>query len=246
MINTIQLICFPFAGAGPSFFYAWNKHRQPGVKICPVQIAGRERLINEAPFTRIQDAADALAPQVLEFASKGPVALFGHCFLGSILAYEAALRLLDRMPSALKHVFLSAARTPEARVPQVDTAALDDDNFVRFIETTTNYSHPALADPDLRDILLPSLRADFLMDETYVPSEIRALPCPITVAIAGADTFVSRGQVLGWKSYTARKFDVMEFDGPHMYLVEQSKELLGRIAESLMAADTFPASTSDY
>src|SRR5262245_21015531 len=110
--TAIPLVCIPFAGAGASFYHAWSKLGVDGVSIQPLQLPGRERRIADEPFTNIYRAADALVPEVLALAKGKPVAMFGHCFMGSVLAYEITRRLLERDPASVRYLFISASRTP--------------------------------------------------------------------------------------------------------------------------------------
>src|SRR4051812_12399133 len=109
------LVCIPFAGAGPSFYHAWSRLGVSGLKLIPVQLAGRERRIADEPFNDLHKAADAMVAEVLAAAVREPVAIFGHCFMGSVLAYELTLRLLDRAKGSVRHLFVSSSRTPAVR-----------------------------------------------------------------------------------------------------------------------------------
>lgn len=230
--NSVRLICFPFAGAGASFFHAWSKFGIDGLEICPVQLAGRERRIADDPFTNMHEAADALLPEVIATAKGEPVALFGHCFMGSVLAYELALRLLDKNPESVRHLFVSASRVP-AVAKQFGAEQLSDDLFLDMVKSVTGYRHPAFEIPEMRELLLPALRADFQMDETYLPRGFKALSIPITAIMATNDEFVSKEQVSEWRSYTTSTFELMPIEGGHMYLAENALPLVQLISNQL-------------
>src|SRR5207244_446690 len=42
-LMNIPLLCLPFAGAGASFYTAWDAIRVPGVDVVPLLLPGRER-----------------------------------------------------------------------------------------------------------------------------------------------------------------------------------------------------------
>lgn len=230
--NSTRLICFPFAGVGPSFFHAWSKLGVDGLEILPVQLAGRERRIADDPFTNMHEAADALLPEVIAAAKDEPVALFGHCFMGSVLAYELAIRLLDKNKNAVKHLFVSASRTPGVG-KKFGVEQLTDDAFLDLVKSVTGYQHPAFEIPEMRELLLPTLRADFKMDETYSCRDFTALPIPITAIVATNDEFVAKEQVSEWKFYTTNTFELVPIEGGHMYLAENALPLVQLISNQL-------------
>jgi surfactin synthase thioesterase subunit len=230
----VPLVCLPFAGGGASFFHPWNRLGLTGVKAAPLQLPGRERRLDEQPYRNLHAAADGLLPAALEAAGSGPVALFGHCFLGAALAYELTRRIVGTGRNQVVHLFVSAARPPSAgRVSEV--AGLTDDQFLAHVEKTTGYRHDAFDIPDLRELLMPALRADFEMDETYTPVDTEPLDVPVTAVSATGDTFVSWDEVNRWQEVTTAKFSLVEMPGGHMYLADEVRPLLDLISATIAA-----------
>jgi surfactin synthase thioesterase subunit len=228
------LFCFPFAGAGPSFYHSWSRLGVEGLEVRPVQLAGRERLVDEPAFTDLHAAADALAAQVLSASGGEPTALFGHCFMGCVLAFEVALRLTERDDRAVRHLFVSASRPP-AEQRRIGAASMSDDDFVAMVKSSTGYEHPALDIPEMREMLLPTLRADFAMDESYAPRGNRPISAPITAIVAADDPLATREQVSRWAAYTSGAFDLAQVAGAHMYLASDPIPLLEMIVKTLSA-----------
>ena len=188
------LVCLPFAGAGASFFRGW---RSDALRVLPVQLAGREERFTETPSTDVAQAVDDALPRVLERIEGGErVALFGHS-MGAVLAFEFARRIsaVDDVP--LARLFVSGAPGPWSHREHRATG-LDDEGFLAQVELFSGYSHPALDDPELRALLLPTLRADVEMHENYRPSPGDPLTAPITTMRGRADTLVSAEQVAEW------------------------------------------------
>ncbi|GHJ41523.1 thioesterase II family protein [Streptomyces sp. TS71-3] len=232
--NELPLVCLPFAGGGASFFHPWNRMGLSGVVAVPLQLPGRERRLAERPYRDLHAAADGLLPATLEAAAGGPVALFGHCFLGAVLAYELARRLTDTARNDVVHLFVSAARPPTAG-PVSDVSGLTDDAFLAHVEKTTGYRHAAFDSPELRELLLPALRADFAMDEGYTPLGADPLDVPVTAVAASDDSFVSRDEVARWADMTTAGFSMAELPGEHMYLADDPGPLLELISATVGA-----------
>ncbi|MFJ6384923.1 thioesterase II family protein [Kitasatospora sp. NPDC092039] len=234
----MPLVCLPFAGSGAGFYRTWNG-APPGLKVIALQLPGREELFLEEPFTDASEAASALAPRVRELVGgEAPFALFGHS-LGAVLAYELARELGGR--SGLRHLFVSGSPGPGSGRAQRATG-LDDEEFLARVGEFAGYRHAAFDDPDLRELLLPLLRADVAMHENYVPASTAPLPLPVTSLRGADDRLVSRAQAEEWRTTTEVSFTYRELPGSHMYLVDSPEALLTTVTGELRDGDTAPAS----
>ncbi|WP_042369316.1 thioesterase II family protein [Streptacidiphilus neutrinimicus] len=239
MSDRTTLVCLPFAGAGASFYRPWQRQAEPlGLDVLPLQLPGRERRIDEEPYRDATVAAGALHAELLA-ALGGPgegrgahrVALFGHS-LGAVLAYELARRLVATPGVRLVGLFASGSPHPaEPRSRQA--TGLDDDAFLARVNEFAGYTHEALQDPEMRELILPTLRADVEMHESYRPADETALPVPVTALRGSADTLVTRDELAAWARTTDVAFRAVELDGGHMYLTESAPELLRIVAEHL-------------
>ncbi|MFG3198389.1 thioesterase II family protein [Streptomyces sp. NPDC048208] len=229
MINT--LVCLPFAGGGASFYRAWQDLPDYAPRVAPLQLPGREERFIENPFRDVLDAADALAPQVAASADGVPFALFGHS-LGAVIAFEIARRLDTDGEGRPVHLFVSGSPGPWTGRAQRATG-LDDDEFLARVREFAGYQHDALADPDLRDLLLPALRADVEMHENYKAVSEDPLSIPITALRGADDQLVTRKQAEEWKDATTAAFQVLEPEGGHMYLTSSPLPVIDAVAAAL-------------
>ncbi|MDQ0195343.1 thioesterase II family protein [Paenibacillus wynnii] len=226
--SPIKLICFPFAGAGASFYSGWNEFFDSSIEVLPIQLPGRERLIAEEPYRNIHVAADDFAKMIEEEGGNSLIALFGHCFLGATLAFEVARRLESRGNVKLIRLFVSAASSPK-NTRDYSLSSYSDDQFLEAVEKLTGFVHHAFAIPELRELLLPTLRADFEMDETYINESGCSINTPITGMFAADDSFVVKDDVALWKECTSGDFELFQVTGEHMYITstaEQAKEII--------------------
>ncbi|WP_435297997.1 thioesterase II family protein [Streptomyces sp. YPW6] len=222
------LVCLPFAGGGAGFYRAWKDLPDRAPRIVPLQLPGREELFIEDPFLDVIDAADALAPRAADLAGPGPVSLFGHS-LGAVLAYEIARRLADHPVVELRHLYVSGSPGPwTGRTRRA--SGLPDDAFLSRVQEFAGYEHDALADPDMRELLLPVLRADVEMHENYKPVSDEPLRIPVTSLRATDDHLVTREQAEEWRTTTTEAFRLVEPEGGHMYLIDSPLPLLDAIA----------------
>lgn len=231
------LVCLPFAGAGASFFKKWQPLAAPGLRIVAVQPPGREERFVDDPFTTVAEVADEARDRLLPALAPGErVALFGHS-LGAVLAYELAHRLAGRVPVA--RLFVSGSPGPWQRRTDGATG-LGDDEFLARVSRFAGYRHPAMDDPEMREMLLPLLRADVEMHESYAAVPGQALPVPVTAVRGRDDDLVDPAGCAQWARATTAGFDLVELDGGHMYLAEGEAALLRLIADRLEGAPAGP------
>ena len=197
-----------------------------------MQLPGREARIREAPYRRMDTLADALAASIGELCG-GPqattYALFGHS-MGALIAHELAHRLLERGAPAPAHLFVSGARAPQ--LPRDDDRmlhTLPDAEFQAALRDLNGTPELVLADRELMELMLPTLRADFELCETYRPPARGPLPCPITAFGGDQDREVSAAAVQAWQQCTRGAFEVVSLEGDHFFLIARGAQLLEHI-----------------
>jgi len=224
------LICLPFGGAGASFFQSWQALAPEGLGILPIRLPGREERFEEPPLTDVARAVDEAYLQVTEELRGGErIVLFGHS-LGAVLSYELAHHLAHETDIA--GLVVSGSPDPWNGRPSRATG-LPDDEFVAQVERFTGYAHPAMADPEVRELVLPVLRADIEMHENYRPASDAPLSIPVLAVRGRDDGLVSASETEGWSRATTGPFATVEFDGGHMYLIDAAGVLLTEIGVRL-------------
>jgi surfactin synthase thioesterase subunit len=227
----IPLICLPFAGSGASFYRAWAEFDVSTLEIVALQLPGHEERFLEPLTTDVIAAAREFAAEVVRIAAdRGPIALFGHS-LGAVLAYETAREVLRTDPELVWHLFVSGSPGPWTRRNQRATGA-EDSEFIARVSQFAGYRHDAFAEADLRELLLPVLRADVAMHEDYRPVSDEPIGIAITALRGIDDQLVSRSQAEQWRAATSGRFTMAELPGGHMYLADSSWELLEFVGRS--------------
>jgi len=230
---TLRIFCFPHAGGGSSLYARWRSAFGDDVEVCPVVLPGREARMHEPRFHRIADVMDpvmdALAPSM-----NVPFAIFGHS-LGAILAFEVARRA-TAAGCPLQLLMVSGRRAPHLHVHRTPIHRLDDAAFVAAVERLNGTPEQVLRDELLRRAFLPSLRADFELNETYVPLPGRALRCEIVGFMGASDPEVSESELIAWREVTSGEFRHHVLAGDHFYLQPCPDELLQLVATHLSRA----------
>ncbi|AHH95955.1 thioesterase II family protein [Kutzneria albida] len=229
----VTLICLPFAGAGASVFSPWRRRRKE-FEVRALQLPGRENLIDDQPCTKVSDAVGALMREVSAKVGGGDVILFGHS-LGAILAFELARALEAEGRLAVRHLFASGSPDPWY-VREERATGLSEDEFIHQVELFAGYEHPALRDPELRELILPTLRADVEMHEAYRAEPGAKINAPITAVLGEQDTLVPVRRAEGWQAATGGAFRTSCTAGGHMYLSEDPDAVLDLVAATVREA----------
>lgn len=232
MTEKIYLFCFPFGGAGVSMYNGWNELFDDNVEIVPMPLPGRERLIDHEPYRNLHTAAKDFAEYINENYSDKKMAFFGHCFLGSVMAYEV-IRILEKKNGLeIIGLFVSAGFTPDSKRDYC-LDLTNEDEFINGVEKLTGYKNDALEIPELRELLLPALIADFEMDINYCNKDTTLIKTPIVAIYAENDTFVPKEEVAKWANYTQNEFSLHKVQGVHLYIVENKEEAIDIIKDRL-------------
>ncbi|GAA4433956.1 alpha/beta fold hydrolase [Actinokineospora soli] len=215
-----RLVCFPHAGGTAAAFRGWGAHARADVEVLAVRYPGRQDRIAEP-------CIDAMAPLVAElvtaFAGLAPLPtiLFGHS-MGASVAHEVA-RALPVPPVLLA---VSGRRPPHLlRIRDVQ----GDDAIVADVKRLGEAGSAALDHPELRDLLLPAIRADYHLVRTYRPGALPPIPVPIAAHTATDDPEAPPEDVRGWAELTTAGFDSTVWPGGHFYLVEHEAALVRAI-----------------
>lgn len=225
------LLCVPFAGAGASFFHPWRALSAGRWRVVLVELPGRERRILETPYRNVVEAAKKSVDEIAATLGEGVrTVLFGHS-LGAVLAYEL-VHLLSTCDVRVERLVVSGSPGPWTQRERRATGLPDKDFFAR-VEEFAGFRHDALDHPEMRELILPVLRADCEMHENYIPSTDEPVSVPISSVRGSSDGLVSAEQAGEWRKATTGEFSYTEFPGNHMYLVDRAREVLDMIeAES--------------
>lgn len=232
-----RLIGFPYGGGGPQAFRDWPDELGESVEVLAAHLPGRGSRLGEPPLDDLATLVEALADDLAQHTDK-PFAFFGHS-VGALLAFEVAAALQERgLPTPLR-VFASAHQAPH--VPHAG-ATMHDLPQVELVEVVRRLGlvpADALADEELLSLILPPLRADFALSETYRCPEDATLSVPIT-ALGGSDDDLATAQDLAaWARHTDRGFEVRMYRGDHFYTTTQlpalAADLVDRVEADLAA-----------
>jgi surfactin synthase thioesterase subunit len=224
-----RLFCFPHAGVGPSVFRGWPDQIPADIEVCLIQLPGREGRLRERLHLSIETLVPSLIEEMLPLLDR-PFAFYGHS-LGATVAFECARRVRRNLRLEPVHMFIGASQAPQLAWTHSLMRSLPEDQFLG--EMAKRYGAlPAevMTEREMRALVVPILRADITMIETYVHLPEPPLSSDITVFGGLKDHMVKRSELESWRDQTSGRFRLQMFDGNHLFLKSHKDQLLLSIA----------------
>jgi medium-chain acyl-[acyl-carrier-protein] hydrolase len=146
--------------------------------------------------------------------------------MGALLSFELVRQLRRAYNLFPVCLFVSGRGAPQLPEPDRPIHALPDAGFVKEIRRLNGTREKVLAHAELMQLLLPVLRADFALCETYTYSPEAPLDCPISAFGGLADPRVNRERLQAWCDQTRAAFSLSMLPGDHFFLHTASSLLL--------------------
>ena len=199
--HPIRLFCFACSGASAMAFAPWRAALPAWLDVQPVELPGHGWRGDEPLQVDMHALAASLADELAPMIN-GPYLMLGHS-IGGVVALEVAHALVAlgvEPPGALIAELHRLDGTPRA----------------------------VFDDPELLAMVLPVLRADFLLGDRYRPPQRRPLPCALHV-FGGRDDSVAVSALTAWEAECSGPFHLQMCTGGHFFLHRQRADFLERL-----------------
>jgi medium-chain acyl-[acyl-carrier-protein] hydrolase len=232
---SVRLFCFPYAGGSPLSFRGWADSLPDWVELYAANLPGRGNRLREPSYTSLTELTRALAQGIEQYLDKR-FAFFGHS-MGALLCFELA-RLLRRErgiePACL---FVSAHRAPHLRDPSPPVHSLPDAEFLEKLRHLNGTPQEILSNEELMQFMMPILRADFEVLETYSYLPDFPATCPIEAYGGLQDVEAGYEELSAWRDHTSNSFTLRMFPGDHFFINASRQILLHQITRALSKLD---------
>ena len=225
------MFCFPYAGGAAVVYRNWGEILPVTVQVIPVELPGRGARLKEAPFVSLPALIGDLSEVILPLLDM-PFVFFGHS-MGAVIAFELAQCLRRKYDCEPQAVFVAGRRAPQ--IPDSDPVSynLPKEEFIEELSRLEGTPKEVLEHAELMELMIPLLRADFQLVQTYNYVQDVPLRCPIIVYGGMQDYDVSRDLLLPWKELTSSRFALYMLPGDHFFLRSSHHLLLELLTREL-------------
>ncbi|MCC6806940.1 MAG: thioesterase [Deltaproteobacteria bacterium] len=220
-----MLFCLPPAGGGASLFRNWGKRLGPDIEVWPAHLPGRETRINDPFITDMAVMSRELAAAMRQCTEK-PYAIFGHS-MGAIVGFAA----MAHLPTPPVRFFPSGMWPPDRPSPD-PWGHLNDAELTERLRKLDGFPKVVLDTPEMREMLLPVVRADALLADEWVTPAIK-VNCPITAFGGQRDTLAPAADVHRWAEWTVMDMEPVDVDGGHDFIATHEEQICATIRRHL-------------
>ena len=231
-----KLVVLPHGGGSASYYRSFAKSFPSSVEVAVVQYPGREDRIGEDPLITMASLVDELAPRLARYADRG-TSMFGHS-MGASVGYEVARRL-ERL-WGLRIGLLVVSGRPGPVHQEQGLKHRDDDVLWAELGRLGGTDSRMLESSVLREALLPVLRADYTLVETYSATFGPELTVPIAACGGQDDPEVEPWKLKSWAEVTTGPFSSRTFPGEHFYLTSDAMNDVVRWVSDHLAGSAQP------
>lgn len=226
---TQRLFCLPYAGGNATIFREWASRLPEFVDVIPLHPPGRGSRFHEPLLWQMDEIVEQVTAAIAPLLDK-PYILFGHS-MGASVAYEVARSIAKQIMPAPKCLIVAGRKAPH--LPKKRTIHhLPDEQFLDEIIRMDGTPEVLMEHPEIIDLILPVLRADFTAIETYQSKPDPPLNCRI-VALDGSEESGSEEAVESWRGYTTDSFRREIVPGGHFFLRGDARRMFEIINEEL-------------
>lgn len=228
---SLRLFCFPHAGGSAHIYRSWQRFLPSEIEVCPVEIPGRGMLMHQDAYTKLPALVEHIASELHPHFSV-PFAFFGHS-MGSLISFELARYLRRHNAVAPVYLFVSGNTAPQLPRQKPPMYNLGHQEFLDALHSLNGTPEEILENPELMQLMVPLLRADFEMVETYQYRPELPLDCPIAAFGGFEDQDAEQEELQSWELQTTEAFSLDMFSGDHFFLRAVQPLLLEKIRTKL-------------
>lgn len=217
----VRLYCLSHAGGSGSEFARWIDPDER-MEIWGLRYPGRGTRHRDRLYQRLSQLVAAL---VAEVDFEPPFAFFGHS-MGALVAFELTRALRSAGRTEPTSLWLSACPAPQLPRPELPVHQLPDSQLLDALaHRYRTIPDEVRRNPELSGLVVPYLRSDHEIVETYVHQPGEPVRSDTHVCYA-TDDVISMDRLAPWSEVTAAPPTFHAFSGGHFYLDDHRDALI--------------------
>jgi len=240
----LKMFCFPYAGGTALVFKKWADLLPSTVEVISVELPGRGVRLREPAHVSLPPLIDELEEVIWPLLDK-PFVFFGHS-MGALIAFELARTLRRKYDHEPRALFVSGCRGPQTPRSEPITYNLPHDEFIDELIKMDGTPKEVIEHAELMELMIPLLRADFQLVQTYTYLPDAPLRCPITIYGGLQDNHVPRELLPRWKELTSSRCWLHMLPGDHFFVRSSQAQLLKLLTHELQEIMIYSRANSAY
>ncbi len=184
---SMRLFVFPHAGAGSSAYHAMAKaFKDFGIEVVIAAYPGREIRFSTKPAQSMEELVADFQTHMTGILELGPFAFYGHS-MGALACFEYTKKLVAQGQDTPRFLILTGRQAPSIQGLDLKMSHMPDKDFIQAVGLRYNaIPQEVINTPELLELLIPALRADFnlVAEHQYRPAIKLSAP---TILINGSD-----------------------------------------------------------
>lgn len=230
-----RIFCLPHAGGSASLYRKWADALPADTELIAVQYPGREERLNEPCIDNMAELVSALIQSLLRqpHLLHQPYILFGHS-MGAAVAYELCVRLQQHNQRLPCQLVVSASEGPGCIKVTALHQAKEQALLEEIVRLNADLTY-LMQMPELTELILPSLKSDYTLIETYgaAPPSRHTVRTSVTAMVGLQDEEITLADVKAWAQISDHGFRLCSYPGGHFYLNEHYPSMIKVLVEIL-------------
>ena len=225
------LLCLQAAGTSSAMFTTLKARLDDHARVETVDLPGRGASYGQLFLRKMSEAVDHVMPYVVAHRDRG-YAIFGYS-MGALIGFALVQRLAQSGGPLPAVLIVAAARAPHVPAREAPLHLMDDATLVQELDRFDGTPPELLADAELMELVLPRLRADFEICETFVPADGARIPVAVHAIGGRDDEMITQYDLAAWLDLTTVGGSCEQIPGGHFFIDEAVQPLAERTAEIL-------------
>ncbi|UMB76757.1 MULTISPECIES: thioesterase II family protein [Dickeya] len=219
----IRLLCIPYAGGSANLYQHWHEYLPEDVEVVVAQLPGRSYRLSEPPHESMSAVVSELMTYIHQVLDR-PLIIFGHS-LGGCIGFALMVEL-QRRGLPLPAFFIgSASRPPHQLQLARKTHHVSDEKFIDMLREMKGTSEEILNSNDIMAMLLPMLRADFKISETYQYTDTLKYAVPAMFFSGDGDRYLPAERIALWQELFSSRVTFASFPGGHFFIHDHINDI---------------------
>lgn len=230
--NKKYMFCFHHAGGSATVYRKWTLESWP-ITIVAVELPGKGMRIKEKFIEDFDVLTAQIAEAIFQKIEGQEFYLFGHS-MGAALAFKTACQLQKLYNKQPLKLIVAGREAPGVANSGQFKSWMSDELLIQELIKVNATPKEILENKDMMNFLLPNIRNDYKLHESFVYCGEK-LKIPI-IAHAGKSDIRANAKVMSkWGEMTDGDFKVKEFEGNHFFLHDSQNEYIKQLIQDILS-----------